>query len=154
MRRSLDNVCLQPLANQGFDDVGFHGSDQIPTPNIDALAAFGVALNRYYVAPMCTPSRSSLLSGKYPSHVGMQHFVIPSEQPYGLGLDQKLLPEYMREGGYRTHIVGKWHLGFYMKRYTPTQRGFDSHFGYLGPYIDYYNHSLLREVRTIYIFIS
>lgn len=130
--------------------MGIHGSDQIPTPNIDALATFGITLNRYYVAPMCTPSRSSLMTGKYAANVGMQHYVIASEQPWGLGLDQKLIPEYMREAGYRTHIVGKWHLGFYKKSYTPVKRGFDSHFGYLGPYIDYYNFSLSREVINFY----
>lgn len=135
---------------QGFNDVSIHGSNHIPTPNIDALGIFGIVLNRYYVAPMCTPSRSSLMTGKYPFNIGMQRFVIPSEQPYGLGLEEKLLPEYLKEAGYSTNIIGKWHLGFYKKEYTPTFRGFDRYFGYMGPYIDYYNHSLTRIVSQFY----
>lgn len=91
---------------------------------------------------MCTPARSSFLTGKYESNLGMQHFVIASDQPYGLGLNEKLMPEYLREAGYSTYIVGKWHLGMFQRAYTPLYRGFDSHFGYLGPYIDYYNYSL------------
>lgn len=85
---------------------------------------------------MCTPTRSSFLTGKYESNVGMQHFVIPSDQPYGLGLNEKLMPEYLREAGYSTQLVGKWHLGMFQEAYTPTHRGFDSHFGYLGGFID------------------
>lgn len=82
-----------------------------------------------------------------PSTVGMQKYVITPEQPFGLGLCEKILPEYLKEAGYKTHIVGKWHLGDYKKEYTPTFRGFDSHIGYLGAMIDFYNHSLTRLVR-------
>lgn len=102
----------------------------------------GIQLNQMYVAPLCSPSRSSLLTGKYPSNLGMQHEVIYSDQPFGLGLREKTMANYMKTGGYRTHLIGKWHLGFHKKRYTPLFRGFDSHFGYYGPHIDYYNHSL------------
>lgn len=109
----------------------------------------GIQLNQMYVAPMCTPSRSALLTGKYPSNSGMQYSVIASDEPYGLGLQEKTMAEYMKCGGYRTHLIGKWHLGFFRKQYTPLYRGFDSHFGYYGGFIDYFNHSLTVVSRIL-----
>lgn len=63
-------------------------------------------------------------------------------------LNEKLISEYFQDAGYRTALVGKWHLGFYQKAYTPTKRGFDSHFGYLGPYIGYFDYSLMMHDRN------
>ncbi|XP_001641815.2 arylsulfatase J isoform X2 [Nematostella vectensis] len=125
----------------GWDDVSFHGSGQIPTPNIDGLAKTGVILNNYYVSPICTPTRSAIMTGKYPIHTGMQHSVILAAQPYGLGLNETLMPQYLKRLGYATHGVGKWHLGFFKYEYTPIQRGFDSYFGYWCGKGDYWDHS-------------
>nr|XP_036671842.1 arylsulfatase B [Drosophila suzukii] len=132
------NIIIIMADDMGFDDVSFRGGREFLTPNIDALAYHGRLLDRLYAPAMCTPSRGALLSGRYPIHTGTQHFVISNEEPWALTLNATLMPEIFKEAGYSTNLVGKWHLGFSRPEYTPTQRGFDYHYGYWGAYIDYY----------------
>jgi len=126
--------------DQGWKDVGFHGSD-IQTPHLDELARSGARLEEFYAQPMCTPSRACLMTGRYPHRYGLQTAVIPSAGTYGLATDEWLLPQALKEAGYRTAIVGKWHLGHADRKYWPRQRGFDYQYGPLLGEIDYFTHS-------------
>ncbi|KAH7646288.1 arylsulfatase b-like protein [Dermatophagoides farinae] len=133
------NILIILADDLGWGDVSFHGSKQIPTPNIDLLASSGVIMNNYYVSPLCSPSRSALLTGLNPIRTGMQVGVIAASQPYGLPLNYTTMGQHFQRLGYRTHVVGKWHQGFFRSEYLPTKRGFDSYFGYLTGHSDYFN---------------
>ncbi|XP_030845444.1 arylsulfatase I isoform X1 [Strongylocentrotus purpuratus] len=139
------NIIFILADDLGWNDVSFHGSSQIPTPHIDALAQEGVILTNYYVSPICTPTRSAIMTGKHPIHTGLEHGVIGVSHPYGLGLEEKLMPQYLRELGYRTHMVGKWHLGFFKESLTPSHRGFESFYGYYAGMGDYYTHEITSD---------
>lgn len=139
-RSSKPHVVILIADDLGFHDVSWHNKEVL-TPNLGRLAREGIVLNRSYAMPTCTPSRSALLTGRYPFKLGTQHGPFGDAQPVGLSTDFTLLPTYLKKVGYKTHLVGKWHLGFCRKELTPTKRGFQTHYGFLCGYEDHFNHS-------------
>lgn len=136
---SKPNIIYIVADDLGWKDVGYHGSD-IRTPNIDKLAAEGARLEQFYAQPMCTPTRAALMTGRYPFRYGLQTLVILSAHTYGVPTDEWLLPQALKEAGYETAIIGKWHLGHADPKYWPRQRGFDYQYGPMIGEIDYFTH--------------
>jgi arylsulfatase B len=134
------NIVYVVADDLGWKDVGFNGCTDIQTPNLDKLAATGVRLAQFYAQPMCTPTRACLMTGRYPFRYGLQTLVIPSVSTYGLATDEWLLPQALKEAGYYTAIIGKWHLGHADKKYWPRQRGFDYQYGAIIGELDYFTH--------------
>lgn len=124
----------------GWKDVGFNGCKDIKTPNLDKLAAEGATFSHFYVQPMCTPTRAALMTGRYPFRYGLQTAVIPSVSDYGLDTSEWLMPQCLKDAGYKTAIIGKWHLGHADKKYWPRQRGFDYQYGAMIGELDYFTH--------------
>jgi arylsulfatase A-like enzyme len=123
----------------GWADVGFHGGE-IKTPRLDQLAASGTRLEQFYVQPVCSPTRAAFLTGRYPIRLGLQVGVIRPWAQYGLPLEERTLPQALKEAGYATAISGKWHLGQNDPAYLPTHRGFDHQYGHYCGAIDYFTH--------------
>ena len=121
------NIIVILADDLGFGDLGCYGSS-IPTPNLDRLAQDGVRLTRFYSAsPVCSPSRASLLTGRYPVRTGVVNVLMPSEKK-GLSPSERTIPRVLKERGYRTAAIGKWHLGS-QKGFLPCDHGFDEFYG-------------------------
>jgi len=112
------------------------------------LAYNGVRLENYYVQPLCTPTRSQLLSGRYDIHTGLQHGAIRACQPNSLPEEMPTLANMLHDAGYATHMVGKWHIGHYKEHLVPTRRGFDSFFGFFTNEEDYFSHEWCQNVES------
>lgn len=123
----------------GRDDVGWRGSS-IKTPHLDQLARGGAQLNQFYVQPVCSPTRAALLTGRYPMRYGLQVGVVRPWAEYGLNTEEYLLSEALKDAGYETAIVGKWHLGHARRAYLPTSRGFEHQYGHYNGALDYNTH--------------
>ena len=134
------NILVILTDDQGYHDVSYYGTEDIRTPNIDALAADGMRFDRFYAnCPVCSPTRASLLTGRYPDQVGVPGVIRTKPQDnWGyLKEDVPLLPQPLNEAGYHTAIVGKWHLGLSSPN-TPTERGFHYFKGWLGDMMEDY----------------
>jgi arylsulfatase A-like enzyme len=138
------NVIVIVADDMGYADLGVNGCRDIPTPHIDSLAANGVRCTNGYVShPFCSPTRAGLMTGKYQQRFGHEFNPGPAtDRRPGIGLptDQVTMADRMRAAGYRTGIVGKWHLGHTDEAFHPLNRGFDEFFGFLGG-----SHSYLKS---------
>ncbi len=131
------NIVLIVADDLGTADVGWNGG-KIKTPNLDALANAGARLGAHYVLPVCSPTRAALMTGRYPMRHGLQVGVVRPWAQYGLPLQERTLAQALKEAGYATAIVGKWHLGHFKPEYQPTRRGFERQYGHYNGQIDYF----------------
>lgn len=121
------NVVFIYCDDLGYGDLGCYGSG-IPTPNLDRMAAEGMRFTQFYSAnPVCSPSRAALLTGRYPTRVGVPRVLFPKDTT-GLPDDEVTIAQMLKAKGYRTMCVGKWHLG-HLPQFLPTSRGFDEYYG-------------------------
>ena len=136
------NILLIMADDLGWGDVGYNGAE-IRTPTLDRLAAEGIRLDRYYTHPSCTPTRTAFYSGKRAVTLGTIAPIAPWED-FGLPPGERILPQYLKEAGYTTWLVGKWHLGHHYHDQHPLNRGYDHFYGTNGGEVNYYTHALNR----------
>ncbi|MBL8211128.1 MAG: sulfatase-like hydrolase/transferase [Bryobacterales bacterium] len=134
-QRRKPNLIVILADDMGYGDIGCYGSPDVPTPHIDALAKNGTRFTDGYVScAVCSPSRAALLTGRYQHRFGHEFNSGPSEREaqvnFGLPIGEKILPQYLAPAGYRSAVIGKWHLGI-RAGYHPQERGFDEFFGFL-----------------------
>ncbi|MDH3583676.1 MAG: sulfatase-like hydrolase/transferase, partial [Phycisphaerae bacterium] len=142
--RVQPNILMILTDDQGWGDVSAYGAPDLKTPAIDALIADGVRLDNFYAnCPVCSPTRASLLSGRYPDLVGVPGVIRtrPTDSWGFLDPNAILIPKMLKKAGYHTAIVGKWHLGLASPS-TPNEHGFDHFHGFLGDMMDdYWKHT-------------
>ena len=122
------NIVFALVDDWGYADVSFR-NPAISTPNFQMLAKTGLILDRHYVFKYCSPSRASFLTGRWPHHV--HQWNLPSSSLIGANIKMTMLPAKLKNAGYKTHMVGKWHEGLFEPGYLPVNRGFDTSSGFL-----------------------
>ncbi len=132
------NIVILLADDLGWSDVGFHGNTEIDTPALDRIAREGMQLDRFYATPICSPSRSALLTGRDPMKLGTAYGVVMPWNNHAVSSSEHFMSERFQKAGYQTAIVGKWHLGHSLPEHHPNQRGFDHFFGHLHSEVNYF----------------
>ena len=133
------NIVIMLADDLGWGAVSYH-SEWAETPNIDRLTKEGIELDRFYVAPMCSPTRAGLLTGRYPIRFGLARAVIPPQRNFGLPVEERTIADALRDAGYaRRGLFGKWHLGHHHVKWHPLSRGFSHFEGHYNGAIDYFS---------------
>ena len=136
------NIVVFFMDDLGYSELRSDGALDVETPNLDRFAREGVRLTHCYAAaPVCTPTRAAFMTGRYQHRVGVESVIADSRGngDQGLSAEEPTLPRYLREAGYATGLIGKWHLGS-RPEFHPNRHGFDEFFGFLGGAVDYYSH--------------
>ncbi|WP_066195720.1 MULTISPECIES: sulfatase-like hydrolase/transferase [Gracilibacillus] len=129
----------------GYGDLSCYGSNDVKTPNLDRLSEQGVRFTNWYSnSSVCSPSRASLMTGRYPGRTGVSEILRGKRGTSGLPSDEITLASYFKNRGYKTGIFGKWHLGV-AEDNAPNAHGFDEFFGFLAGCVDYYSHIFYWE---------
>jgi arylsulfatase A-like enzyme len=146
-RQKKPNIVIFFTDDQGIGDISAFESEDFQTPNMDRLAQSGVRFTNWYSSsPVCSPSRASLLTGRYPQRTGVSRILQAGRSSPGLFGDERTLATILREQGYRTGAFGKWHLGSSPES-RPNNQGFDDWYGFLAGCVDYYSHIMYWEMR-------
>ena len=144
LSQTRPNVVLIMTDDAGYGDFGSYGATDVNTPHIDRLAREGVRFTDFYAnAPSCTPTRAGLITGRYQQRVALEYplgMQRPADYDRGLPVTGRSLPQLLKNTGYSTALVGKWHLGW-KAEYSPTRHGFDYFFGFKSGFIDFYTHT-------------
>ena len=138
------NIVLIITDDVGYGDIGSYGAPDIKTPNIDSLAKNGTRFTQFYAnGSSCTPTRAGLISGRYQQRFALERplgHATTADAKLGLPATGRSLPQLLRNQGYATGLIGKWHLG-YLPHFSPKAHGFDSFFGFKAGFTDYYQHT-------------
>lgn len=139
------NVIIILSDDQGWGDLSCNGNTNLETPNIDRLAETGITFERFYVCPVCSPTRAELLTGRYHVQTGVWSTGAGGER---MDLDETTIAEIFKNAGYQTAAYGKWHNGM-QPPYHPNSRGFDDFYGFCSGHWGNYFSSMLEHIRII-----
>jgi arylsulfatase A-like enzyme len=140
MKASRPNIITIMTDDQGYGDLSCMGSADVRTPHFDRLAAGGARFESFYSnSPVCSPSRASLLTGRYPGYAGVRAILAGCRTTTGLSPETPTIAAALKKLGYDTALIGKWHLGL-APQSRPTANGFDYFYGFMAGCIDYYSH--------------